>query len=205
MAIQEIRRSSSAQEYMVDELSAGTTLAKLVLKGIDFTRGRFRVAMPATVEQDRGLDFQQSLRLDRDEEITLARMIKCFIRDSKAAVLLQDTQKSISDPGLAHLNNKELMIPFEAEFYWTIAGRGLSEIPDTKMLEIVYSASYYPFSAFFYFDDVTIGRQSLQPDDLAHIVTNLVGIAVGVFDDRSFLIWWRDDLYPFPTVPAESA
>lgn len=204
MAIQEIRHPSLAQEYMVDELSAGTTLAGLVLKGTDFSRGSFRVAMPTTVRQDKVLDFRQSLRLDRDEEMTLARIIKYFIRDPKAAVLLQDTQKSISDPGLAHLKNKELMIPFEAEYYWTIAGRGLSEISDTKMLEIVYSASYYPFSAFFYFDDVTIGRQSLEHDDLTHVVTNLVGIAVGAFDDRSFLIWWRDDLCLFPTVSLES-
>lgn len=204
MAVQEITHPSLAQKYMVDELSAGTTLAGLVLKGTDFTRGSFRVAMPATVEQDKVLNFRQSLRLDRDEEMTLARLIKCFIWDPKSAVLLQDTQKSISDPGLANLKNKELMIPFDAEFYWTIADRGLSEIPDAKMLEIVYSASYYPFSAFFYFDDVTIGKQSLRQDDLTHVVTNLVGVAVGAFDDRSFLIWWRDDLCPFPAVSLES-
>jgi hypothetical protein len=202
VAIQEVRDALQAERYMREELSDGTTLAKYVLKAIDFSAGKFRVAMPETVDQSQPLDYRyESARVGRDDEICFARVMRSFIRDPECAVLMQDTQVSMSSTGFHDLPHSELIVPYGSEVYWSVSGRELSELPDAEMLEIVWSASFWPFSAFFYVDGVSCRDARLGDEDLERIVTTLVGLAVGAFHDHSFLMWWRDDLRPFPTSP----
>jgi hypothetical protein len=202
--IRENRRASEAAKYMAKELSDGTTLARLVLKRADFTRGSFRVALPVNVDSSRQLDFRQDvsssdLHPDGDEAALFAGVIKLFIHDSDCTVLIQDTLKSMSDKVTQRLDSRHLAISYKAEVYWTLAGQELSGISDDDMVGIVYSASFYPFCAFFWLGRVANGKSSLSDADLERVANTLVGVAVGAFDDNSFLMWWRDDLRPFPT------
>lgn len=190
-----------AAEYVKDQLSRGTTLASLVARTIDLSRGCYRVAMPETKDQSGQFDLRwEMFRLAGDEEALFARVIKMFVRSPKCAVILQDTMKSMSDPCMSDAPYRTLAITYQKELYWTVAGAKLAQLPDDKMLDVINHASFWPFSAFFYIDAISKAKGELEDADLQLIVKQLVGVAVGAFDDRSYLVWWRDDLRPFPLV-----
>ena len=77
-------------------------------------------------------------------------------------------------------------------------GTGIAGLSDEKMLKIVYSASLYPFSGFFVTSPATHETVQFTPKDLEQIARNIVGIAVGAFDEGSFLVWWREAVRQFP-------
>jgi hypothetical protein len=205
MPIREIADVAGAERYMREQLTDGTTLAHLVLNRIDFSRGKFRIAMPGTVDQTPPFDFKSMRRLDGDEEMAVARVMKSFISDPNCVVLMQETQLEISDRFstenwfLTKNWHENLALSYKNEPYWPVVGPELARISDEQMLTVVRSASAYPFSAFFYVGTVPTSK-TLTDRDLERILTELVGVAVDALDSRSLLLWWREDLRPFPTV-----
>jgi hypothetical protein len=70
---------------------------------------------------------------------------------------------------------------------------------DENQMELLLWGSFYPDSAFFSTSPVgpkkyerTYGRKNHGGD------YKLVGIAVDGFDAGSYIIWWREELTPFP-------
>jgi hypothetical protein len=188
-----------AAEYVKGELSGGTTLAKLVASSIDLSRGRYRVAMPETQDQLKEFNLRwETFRLTGDEEVLFGRVIKTFVRIPECAVILQDTLKSISDAYMPDMPYRALAIPYQKEVYWTVTGSEMAELSDDAMGDLINHASFWPFSAFFYIEGISRAKSELNDGDLQLIVNRLVGLAVGAFDDRSYLVWWRDDVRPFP-------
>jgi hypothetical protein len=189
----------SAVEYVRRELSDGTALARKVLERNDFKMGRFRLIAPQAVDFSQPLQLGEDLYpLDGNEGLIFARVVKQFVSASRCGVLLQETQDTIVD--LQPLAYAKLLIPYREEVYWSVTGPDLVHLSDDETLGIINSASFFPFAAFFYMDAVSSDRGRLTEEDLALVVRTLCGLAVGAFDDRSFLIWWRDDL-PFPGPP----
>lgn len=200
MTIQIVKQELQAELYVRKQLSRGTTLARLVLQAIDFARGRFRIVMPPGTDQSVALDFSSSnINLAGDKPIAFARVIKWFLQDSNCSLLIQDTEASMSDPWLQEFEHKNLAIPYDGELYWKVAGPQLASLSDDEMLDVVNGASFFSFTAFFYLRPVPETAIELNYGDLNHVKRNLVGLAIGAFDFESFLLWWRDDLYPFPT------
>ena len=200
MAIRLLENLSGVEEYVRRELSDGTTLARKVLDCIDFKMGRFRLIAPEALDLSQPLQLQWQLSgLDDDENLIFARVVKRFVRASQCGVLLQETQGTIDE--LRPIDDAKLLIPYREEVYWSVTGPHLVDLSDDETLVVINSASFFPFAAFFYVDGVSSDRRALTDDDLGHVVRTLCGLAVGAFDDRSFLIWWRDDLRPFPAPP----
>jgi hypothetical protein len=79
-----------------------------------------------------------------------------------------------------------------------VADAKLANLSDDEMGDLINYGSFWPFSAFFYVNGLSPTKSELNDADLQLIVNRLVGVAVGAFDDRSYLVWWRDDLWPFP-------
>jgi hypothetical protein len=199
MAIREIADVVGAEKYMREQLTDGTTLAHLVLNRIDFSRGKFRIAMPDSVDQTPPFDFKSDRRLDGDEEMAFALVVKSFIADPNCAALMQETQIRKSDPFsgyswyLAKIFQENLVLSYKDELYLPVAGPEFARISDEEMLGVVRSASAYPFSAFLYVGTVPSSKK-LTDRDLERILTELVGVTVDAFDGRSFLLWWRDEV-----------
>ena len=190
-----------ASEYLLDQLSQGTTLSRLVRESVDFSLGRIRVAIPPGMKASEDLDFRyETFPLRQTGENDFARLLKSFISTEECDVILQDTQISMSDPGIADLPWGKLAIPYRKEVYWNVADAELANLSDEEMSGLISHASFWPFSAFFYIDQSSQPKDELNDADLQFIVKQLVGVAVGAFDDRSYLVWWRDDLRPFPLV-----
>ena len=188
-----------AAEYVKDQLSRGTTLSRRVRRSVDLSRGRIRIAMPEGREVTQDLDFRSHTFSLGQSATDFARLVRSFIGDPKNAILLQDTQISISDPEFStNLPYSSLAVPYQNEVYWAVSGGELAQFPNDKMLEVINGASFYPFSAFFYINEISKTKGELEDSDLRLIVKHLVGLAVGAFDDRSYLVWWRDDSRPFP-------
>jgi hypothetical protein len=193
----DIRR---AAEYVKEQLLLGTTLANLAAQSIDLSRGSYRVAMPVTKAQGVEFDLRwETFRLAGDEENCFARLIKSFICNEECNVILQDTETSTSYPYFGKLPYRKLALPYAEEVYWNVADAKLANLSDEEMSRLINHASFWPFSVFFYTDGIS-AKGELQNADLQLIVKHLVGLAVGAFDDRSYLVWWRDDLRPFPQV-----
>jgi len=193
-----------ADTYFRNELSGGTTLAGLVLANIDFAAGRFFVAMPANIVQET-VDFRcETFPGASKGETDFAKLVKAFIGRTGCAVLLQDTQLQVTDEVFRHLTYREIAITYLGEVYWNVTGPKLARLSDEEMMEVISSASYWPFSAFFYNGGAFAFSLELTDADFKRVVDTLVGVAVGAFDDRSFLVWWQADLQPFPVEFAES-
>jgi hypothetical protein len=191
-----------ASEYLLDQLSRGTALSRLVKESVDFSRGRIRVAMPAGRRVTQDLDFRsETFPLGQSGENDFARVVRSFIGDPKNAILLQDTELSISDPEFStNLPYASLAVSYQNEVYWAVSGEELAQLSDDAIGDIINHASFWPFSAFFYADGTCTKKTELTDADLQLIVKKLVGVAVGAFDDRSYLVWWREDVGPFPLV-----
>ncbi len=193
MAIREIADVVGAEKYMREQLTDGTTLAHLVLNRIDFGRGKFRIAMPDSVDQSPPFDFKcENFSMNGDEEMVVARVIKSFISDPNCAVIMQETEKEISDPCLTE-DDKNLLVSYKDELYWAVAGPQSARISDEEMLALIRGPSTDPFSAFFYVGTVPTSK-TLTEGDLERISAELVGIAVDALDFESFLLWWRDEV-----------
>ncbi len=199
MAIQVIRDVSRAQRYMLDKLAQGTSLARLIIKKNDFSRGTFRLPMAEAIHQGQPLDFGSgNLSLAKDEEKTFARVVRSFIGRPGSALLMQDTEARMSDPVMERLAYRHLAVEYGEEVYWRVAGVDLAELSDDQMLDVIHSTSYFAWTGFFYSDGISRTIGELDEADVEHVATHLIGVAVGALDYRSFLIWWRDDLCPFP-------
>lgn len=204
MPFLEIKDLLQAERYVAEQLSEGTTLARTILNSVDLSRGKYRVAMPASIDQGEPLDFRfETLRLAHDEEAAFARLIRCFIRHPRCALLMEDREAKMSDPVMETLPLRNLAIPYHQELYWRVSGSQLANLPDNEMLDVVNTTSYFPWVGFFYIDGVSRSKDALSDADLDHVVKNLVGIGISAFDSRSFMIWWRDDLWSFPEPPSD--
>jgi hypothetical protein len=175
-------------------LSAGTTLAKLVADQVHLSGGQFFVDLSQIIDWI-DLDFGSgNLPLSRKEGLGFARLIKSFISDQTCVTLLQETQMKASE--LVGFEYAKLALRYDGEIYWRMAGPELATLSDDEIFKIVNSASFYPFAAFFFTAEPRSEGTMLTLDDLNDVAAGIVGIAVGAFDDRSFLIWWRDDCRP---------
>ncbi len=138
-----------------------------------------------------------------DEELAVARVIKSFLSDPDSVVLMQETQLQIADRFSTLVSYKDvqwnLLVSYKDELYWAVAGPELATLSDEQMFTLLKSPSTNPFSAFFYLGTVPPSK-TLTDGDLDQILTRLVGIAVDALDFESFLLWWREDLRPFPAV-----
>src|SRR5579864_5211787 len=122
MSMRRIRNFNKGLSYLKGELSEGMTLAKLVLREIDFTQGQMFVWMPLATDQDAIENFQWSQRLSGDELRDFGRFVQAFIKHPHCALILQDTEnwnfEGDEYEGLAAKYNDEL--------YWHVVG-ALSE------------------------------------------------------------------------------
>jgi hypothetical protein len=196
MPIQAVTNPSNAQRYMLTQLRGGTTLAKLVAERVDFSEGRFWFGLSHIVDQAT-VDFGSgNIKLTRHEGLFLAQLIRLFISQQGYAVFLQETQMKPSE--LKGFDLEKLAVLFGEEIYWRIATPEMSVLSDEEMLKIVHSASLYPFSAFFSTTAVPNRGTQLTLKDLEEIANSVLAVAVGAFDEGSFLIWWRESVRPFP-------
>jgi hypothetical protein len=170
----------------------------MVLKHHDFMRGSFFVVAPDSVDIDELSEFKWEISgVDRRAAIhLLGKMTKAFISNPRASVLLQDFWHRPSDPVWEQFEHKDRAIAYKSEIYWGLQG---SEIPDREIEELISHPSYWPFSAFFDISSSIEPKKVLTDADLEDLVSDLVGVAVDAFDANSFVIWWREDLGPFPS------
>ena len=186
MSLQRIKDPEKAVSFLKGELSEGMALAKLVLREIDFSRGRMFGWMPSTTNQDAIEDYQFSRRLTGKEDREFCRFIQTFIQDPKCAVILQDTEYRDGDgdkyDGFAS--------KYDDELYWQIHGADLSEDDVLNLTGKPYLP--YPWCGFFYSGALATGKLRLPRIDLREIVKTLVGVAVGAFDHGSYVLWWSD-------------
>lgn len=188
---------------MAGELREGTSLARLALQTIDLSRGTFRLPIPEALAQDDSFELSSgNVRLNGDEEEDFSRVVRTFVSTPGCALIMQDDESKPSDPGLRELPYYRFAVAYGTEVYWRVAGTELGALSVGQILDVVYSASHFPWTGFFYRNGISSEAGELTSQDLEHVVTNLVGIAVSALDYRSYLIWWRDDLQPFPTTSA---
>jgi hypothetical protein len=200
MGIQLINDVVSATEYMLSALAQGTTLARLASKSIDLSRGTFRLLMATMVDPSRPLDLTSgSAVLAGDEERLFVHIIRSFIRNPGCALIMQDSEAHASDPIMQKLPYRHLAVGYGAEVYWQVAESDVASLSDDQMLDLIHCTSYFPWTGFFYCDHKrSVVNTQLTDEDITRVLSNLRGVAVGALDYDSFLIWWRDDLRPFP-------
>jgi hypothetical protein len=190
--MQKIKNMVQALDYLRKELSKGATLAKLAMSRTDFALGTYFAGIPENFDQNQ-LNFQWGIRGLSGEPMVFAKMIKSFIHDPGCVVLVEDIDPFASPfPAEEDASYRTRAMTYRDEVYWNLSGMHLSE---NDILELVNQPNPYPSSAFF-----STARVSEQLDDsgLQRVVDHLTGVAVWAFDGDSFLIWWREDLRPFP-------
>ena len=195
MSIQKIDNLAGALTYLREELSKGSSLAKLVLRTVDFGQGTFFAGLPANGDQSR-LNFRSSLPGLAREHIALAHMIKIFIDKPHCTALLEDPMPMTSNLQNIDPKYRVRARTFNGELYWSISGPSTPE--DEVYALLGQPILPYPASVFFYCGAILEQPPKLRELDLKNIANTLVGIAVHAFDSRSFLIWWREDKHPFP-------
>lgn len=200
MPFVEIEDVDHAAAYLREQLVAGSSLAQLVERSVNLSIGRSRVAMPRNVSQRGDFDLRwDTFSLSGDEDGLFAQVVKSFIQNQSCGVFFQ-TEVQTTYPAFSSLPHRAPAKVYQQEVYWFAQGPELSRLSEDQILDVVYDSSFWPFSAFFCLSDFSNHKHDLSDSDLLRIAQNLAGIAVGAFDDRSYLVWWRDDLRPFPVI-----
>ncbi len=193
-----ITETTRAYGYLLKQLEMGTTLAARVRVAVDFRLGQMFVALPEGTDLTNLPKYEETGHIHWRERgfDTLAHLMKRFLAtEEAAAVLLQDTLASPTEDWLRDYKYRDHVTSYLGEVYWHVAG---SELEEDDISGLLSSASFHPFSAFFYVQG-RLGESSVLSDtDLHWIVKTLVGVAVGVFDEESFLLWWSNRL-PLPS------
>jgi len=86
------------------------------------------------------------------------------------------------------------------EVYWRVSGGDLATLPNDEILDILHSTNWFSWTGFFYLHGVVRTQPVMDDSHVDRILTNLAGVAVSAFDYRSFLIWWMDEIRPFPSL-----
>jgi hypothetical protein len=200
MNIRELKNGDFAREYLLYRISPDLNmLARLVRRKYHFTEGNFFILAPESVDADRLSKFGNWIPdVDHTAAIQLlARVVKRFTIGPNCTVLLHDFIHSVSDPDWEEYKFKDLATTYNGEVYWELKGPDTSE---DEIGELISDwSSYFPVSAFFCESPSPDRQKCLTEGDLENLANNLIGVAVDAFDGDSFLIWWREDLQPFPT------
>jgi len=193
--LHEITGNSATRAHLVRQLEGGTTLTSRIRASTDFARGRLLIALPEGVELTQLSDFESGgwfRYVSGAGQETLARVLKWFLADREHGVLLQDTQAHVTDGWLQGYEYRHHIVTYNEEIYWRLTDSGTSE---DEVLGVIASASVYPSSAFLYVSDLE-RRTELDDHDLQKVIDTLAGIAVGAFDEDSFLLWWAYQALP---------
>src|SRR5215813_6164251 len=140
-----VREHRKAEEYIRQELKNGTSLAHVVLRRVDFLAGRFRVAIPETLDEKDSREYRHHVSgVGNDGEYALAHTIKSFLTNTSSETLLQDTQFSASDVRNSSFVNSadcfslgQLAVCFGEEVYWLLTGSRLSGVSDSEIVTII--------------------------------------------------------------------
>ncbi len=200
MKVQKLRDGSYAKKYIVYQLSPGYEIVtKLLAKTGGFLRGSFFVIAPDSVDADQLSDFGSEIPLVDPSGATqlLGKIVKKFTRNPNCTVLLHDHVNFFSRPGWEEYEYKDRAIFYDKELCWELKG---SDIPQNEIDDLIsHWSAYFPVSAFFCVSSPSERKKLLTDGDVEDLAQNLIGVAVDIFDGDSFLIWWREDLLPFPS------
>ena len=126
--------------------------------------------------------------------MSFAKVIKSFVNDPNCAVLIEDADAFTVEDDSPHATRAA---KYNGETYWIVSGSDLSE---NDIFDLLDQPFPYPSSVFLSIAGAWEPKRQLKDSDLEHVVDTLVGVGVRAFDGDSFLIWWREDLRPFPLV-----
>ena len=193
LTLYNITFNSAATEYLIMQLGMGTTLSGKVQRTVDFGAGKMFVALPDGTDVQNLPKFEETgrIRWRRRGFATLAFLIRRFLAVSGTRVLLQDTLASPSEEWLRDYTYRDYVVSYNEEVHWRLNDSNLQE---DDILGLIYSATFRPFSAFFYAEREPTRGSDLNDSHLDQVVKNLCGVAVDVFDEESFLLWWSHRL-----------
>ncbi len=200
MKVQKVRDGANARKYLLHQLSPGyEILTKLPKKIGDFALGSFFVILPDSVDANQLSDFGSEIP-GLDWSVTtqlLGKIVKRFTRNPNCTVLLDDHTHSVSDPGWEEYKYKDRATFYDNELCWELKG---PDSPQNEIDDLIWDwLSFFPVSAFFCVSSSSERKKHLTDADVEDLAENLIGVAVDAFDGNSFVIWWREDLIPFPS------
>jgi hypothetical protein len=192
LKIFDISKNARAEEYFSRELAAGNSLSKLVCTEVDLSRGRLFVGLPNSVDPATLEDFEWGgLRVGPiSYKELLARIAIAFITDPGRVVLIQDmfsTKRDLLDTDYRY---RKYSITYREEVYMLLAN---PDIPEDDLMSVMACGSPYPYSVFYGAAGSWVETFDISDKELNDLVNGLTGIAVGAFDDASFLMWWSAD------------
>jgi hypothetical protein len=192
LKIFDVSHNVRAKEYVLRELAAGNSLSKRVCKEVDLSRGRLFVGLPNGVDLATLDDFDWGgLRVGPySYKELLARIAITFITDPGRAVFIQDmfsTRTNLLDPDYPY---RKYSITYKEEVYMLLSS---TDIPEDDLMSVMACGSPYPYSVFYSAAGPWVETLKISDKDLNDIVNTVTGIAVGAFDDDSFLLWWSAD------------
>ncbi len=198
LTLYDVTSNAGAAKYFLMQLEMGTSLSTRIKTVVDFAAGRMFVALPDGTNLSNLPKFEETgpIRWRRRGFATLAHLVKCCLAINGAAVLIQDTiDRSTNDEWIRDYQYRQHVASYNQEVYWQITDPALDE---EDILGLIYSATFHPWSGFFYVQSEPGKSSELSDVDLNEIARTLSGVAVGVFDQESFLLWWSNRL-PLPS------
>jgi hypothetical protein len=200
MIVRKLRQKSLAQKYLTHKLSPQrpTTLDKLIRTRNDFAVGDFFSALPDSVPSDAVSEFASDIPGFDYKSATalLTGVVREFLYTPGGTVLLENYL--LEDPSRKEYETKHRVRTLANERYWEL------KRPKTLDYEIdslvADWAVYFPYVGYFYISRSDERSVVLSDAELDSVTTNLIGVAVDAFDGNSFLLWWREDLFPLATL-----
>ncbi len=202
LKIFDISHNARAKEYFSRELAAGNSLSKRVCTEVDLSRGRMFVGLPNGVDPATLEDFEWGglpvgpISYKED----LARIAVAFITDPGRAVLIQDmfsTSRNLLNPDYPY---RKYSITYKEEVYMLLTK---PDLPEDDLISVMACGSPYPYSVFYGTAGSWVETLDISDKDLNDIVNRVTGIAVGAFDEDSFLLWWSaESSTPFRIEPS---
>ncbi len=191
--IRDVEWSDDVARYLLEQLYE-SRVARKIRAHLDAARGSFFALLPEGLEPQRVKHWADPMRevgYPQNPRALLYNIVGRFLRDPKSRVLGQEPDRPPEWP--ADYSTKNL-VRHHDELGWELRGPSITE---SEIEDSLRGVSSLPYVLYFYRSD-SPKRNSLDDRAVDEISENLVGLAVGALNEKTFLMWWRTDLMPFP-------
>ena len=202
MPLYEVDLDHRAEEFFVERLSLGNTLAKFLLQQIETQDGRFIAVLNRSVDEDRIYGFSEGYQpqnIDihtRLEPVVTARpqvaqYVKTFLCEPNRLCVFEDVNSKPDDPWISDRPVPWLRYQDEVLYEVRHDDRDSDQLIDraiSRSWSWLFTGAFIRLPSQHQVDQIP---RVLTKEQMMRIADHVLEVVIGAYDQEGFLIWRR--------------